>query len=126
MQDYIKEARTNYKNLGKVFCPYLESEINFTSSGFKHLLWKSNQKPRTESVIRERVDSLSFVSEILAKSGILQEYEKKEDRDFYCFIAIHLNKKYKVVIAKYNNDKFKFVSVMPKWKTGKRDNRQDE
>ncbi len=40
---------------------------------------------------------------------------------FVHFIAIIDGNKYKVVIVKYNIDRYKFVSVIPKWKTGKRD-----
>ena len=120
-KEYINLARVEYKEKRKVFCPYIGAEVESTSSGFKHLLWKSNQVPRSSIVVKERLESLKYASEILLKSGTLQEYEKVKDREFYCFIAIYDENKYKVVVAKYNKDKYKFVSIIPKWKTGKRD-----
>ena len=121
MNDFITKQKQKYKELEKVFCPYINTEVLFTSSGFKHLIWKSNQTVRTIEVIQERMEALNVVVKIISKSGTLQEYEKLDNREFYCFISIIEGKKYKVVIAKYNTNKYKFISVIPKWKTGKRD-----
>ncbi len=122
MEDFINLKRIYYKSLEKVFCPYVESDVLLTSSGFKHLIWKSNQVPRRSEDIMERMEALDKLATILSKSGTLQEFEQSDDRVFYCFIAIVEKKKYKVVITKYNINKYKFVSIIPKWKTGKRDN----
>ncbi len=121
MEDFINSKRVYYKSLEKVFCPYVDSDVLLTSSGFKHLIWKSNQVPRKTKDIEDRMEALDKLVTILSKSGTLQEFEQSEDRKFYCFIAIVDNKKYKVVITKYNVNRYKFVSIIPKWKTGKRD-----
>ena len=121
MEKIIQEAKDEYKKYLSIFCPYISQEISFTSSGFKHMLWKSNGTPRSSGIIKERLAALKFVKDILSKSGTLQEYEKLGNRDFFAFIAIVEDKKYKVVVTKYNTDKYKFVSVIPKWKTGIRD-----
>ena len=121
MEDFINLKRVYYKSLEKVFCPYVDSDVLLTSSGFKHLIWKSNQITRRKKDIEDRMEALGKLVTILSKSGTLQEFEQSEDRDFYCFIAIVDKKKYKVVITKYNVNRYKFVSIIPKWKTGKRD-----
>jgi hypothetical protein len=58
--------------------------------------------------------------DIISKSGTLQEYENV-GQEFLCFVAIVNGKKYKVVITKGGDGKYKFVSVIPNWKKSRRD-----
>jgi hypothetical protein len=120
LKSFIEPLREKYKKLEPVVCPYVNDLVHFNSSGFNHLIWKSEMGMRSGSVIRDRFLALDVVSEILSKSGTLQEYEN-ENKEFLCFIAIIDGNKYKVVITKTGDGKYKFVSVIPKWKTGKRD-----
>ena len=120
MKNIIELLREKYKKLEPVFCPYINQEVFFTSKGFNHLIWKSGMGLRSKSVIRERFHALDVVYEIIQNSGTLQEYED-EGKEFLCFIAIINDKKYKVVITKSGDGAYKFMSVIPKWKTGKRD-----
>ena len=76
---------------------------------------------RSIGSIIDRCNSLGMSIEIIAKTHTLQEYEKIETGEYLCFIAIIKDKKYKVVILKKNAGGYKFISVIPKWKTGKRD-----
>jgi hypothetical protein len=76
---------------------------------------------RTRTVINDRFAALDFVKDILSKSGTLQEYEN-DHHEYWAFIAIIGGNKYKVVVTKTGSGEYKFVSVIPKWKTGKRDN----
>jgi hypothetical protein len=119
-KNFIEPLREKYKKLEPIFCPYINDTVYFNAAGFNHLIWKSSMGMRSQSVIQERFLALDVVIEILSKSGTLQEYEYF-DKEFLCFIAIVNNKKYKVVITKSGDTKYKFVSVIPKWKTGKRD-----
>ncbi len=119
IQKIIEKAKTEYKTIGKVFCPYLGQQINFTERGFNHLIYKDrDMRPYNE--INVRLDSLKFVPKILSKSGTLQEYEKR-DVQYFGFIAIINSKKYKVVILKDTAGEYRFVSIIPKYRTGIRD-----
>jgi hypothetical protein len=121
MKDFINDHKKKYKELKKVFCPYFQKDIEFTAYGFKHLIWKTTFGMRPSEEIRERLDSLIVLSQIVSTSGTLQEVEILENKTFYGFIAIINNKKYKVVVATAKNDRLIFVSIIPKWVTGKRD-----
>jgi hypothetical protein len=120
MQNFIKSFYKKYKQFEPVLCPYINEKVHFTRRGFDHLLWKSG-RPRSGCVIRERLEVVHIAPEILSKSGTLQEYED-EGKEFLCFIAIVKEKKYKVVITKSGEGVYRFVSIIPNIKTGKRDN----
>jgi len=120
MRNFIKSFYEKYKQFEPVLCPYVNEKVHFTKTGFKHLLWKSGA-PRSSYVIRERLEIVHIAPEILSKSGTLQEYED-EGKEFLCFIAIVQEKKYKVVITKSGEGVYRFVSIIPNIKTGKRDN----
>lgn len=121
MENIIEKHRQKYKNFGKSFCPYLNKDVEFTMAGFKHLIWKTDQSMRTHTEIKQRLDSLEVVKEIIEKSGTLQEIEKLEDKTFYAFIGIISDKKYKVVVSTAKENRLIFNSVIPKWITSKRD-----
>jgi hypothetical protein len=121
-QEYIEQARTEYKKLIKVFCPYLKSEVNCSSKGFNHLIYKSDRTRRSESEIKIRLESLLYLSEIISNSGTLQEIDNLDNEQiFYAFIAIIDSRKYKVVISNSKNGEYIFRSIIPKCRTGKRD-----
>ena len=120
MKSFIEPLREKYNKLEPVYCPYLDREVVFTSKGFNHLIWKSEFGLRSRSVIKQRFKALDVVTEILSMSGTLQEYEDN-GKEFLCFIAIVRNRKYKVVVTSSRDGTCRFVSVIPKWKTGKRD-----
>ncbi len=120
MHGFIEPLREKYKKLESVFCPYLEQEVSFRSRGFKHLIWKLEKGMRSKKIIKQRFEALDFVSEIIQKSGTLQEYENTE-KEFFCFIAIVQERKYKVVVMKLGDGSYTFLSIIPGWITGKRD-----
>ncbi len=119
IREIIEKAKSEYKNIGKVFCPYLNQHIIFTERGFSHLIYKDRDMRPYHEIIN-RLNSLKFVPKILSKSGTLQEYEKR-DVQYFGFIAIISSKKYKVVILKDITNEYRFVSVIPKHRTGTRD-----
>jgi hypothetical protein len=117
----LSEFEKEYKSWVKCFCPYLDGEVFFVSNGFSHLIWKKGRVKREESVIRQRMESLKYVRVILQKSGTLQEYEDTGHQEYFCFIAIVANTKYKVVVMKTKSGRYNFVSIIPRWVTGSRD-----
>ncbi len=119
---YIKNWLKFYKNIEKAFCPYLNSEVWLTYSGFNHLIYKSDRTRRTEYEIKARMQALTILADIIKSSGTVQEMEQKDNGQiFYAFIAILKKRKYKVVVANTKDGRFIFKSVIPRWKTGKRD-----
>lgn len=119
IKETIEKAKSEYKNIGEVFCPYLGQKVRFTERGFSHLIYKERDM-RPYSEIIHRLNSLKLAPEILSKTGTLQEYEKR-DVQYFGFIAIMHSKKYKVVILKDATGEYRFVSVIPKYQTGIRD-----
>ena len=121
--DYIEKAKVKYKELEEIYCPYLKSKVRCSSKGFNHLIYKSDRTRRLEVDIKARLKSLSKLKEIIECSGTLQEKEVRENGQIYfAFIAIIDDKKYKVVISDTDKGEYMFRSIIPKWKTGKRDN----
>lgn len=122
IQEIIEKAKSEYKIIGKVFCPYLNQDVWFTMKGFRHLLFTKLER-RNDDVILDRLNAIKYLPEIVSKSGTLQEYENI-DTEYFGFIAIINRKKYKVVLLKDNNERYMFISVIPKYKTGIRDENQ--
>ena len=121
-ENYIEEYKKYYKNIIKIFCPYFKEDVYFTSKGFNHLIYKGDRKRRTEKEIKIRLESLKYIKEIISNSGTLQEKDFKDEKDFfYAFIAIIEDKKYKVVVSSNLENKYIFRSIIPRWKTSKRD-----
>ncbi len=122
-QTHIKEGKKFYDSLGKIYCPYFKKEVELTGGGFNHLIYKSERNRRSDVEIRARLKSLKVVEEILKNSGTVQEIEKKVSGQFdFGFIAIIDNKKYKVVAGTdLLGNRIIFRSVIPSWKTNKRD-----
>lgn len=122
IQKIIENAKTEYKNIGKVFCPYLNQEVWFTMKGFRHLI-SNNRKQRHDDVILDRLSAIKYIPDIVSKSGTLQEYENI-NTEYFGFIAIIDSKKYKVILLKNEAGRYMFISVIPKYKTGIRDENQ--
>lgn len=119
IQKIIENAKSEYKNIGKVFCPYINDYVEFTMIGFKHLLINKSGR-RSKNTIKNRLDSIKHLPEIVSKSGTLQEYENTH-RKYYGFIAILASNKYKVVLFKDTDNKYKFFSIIPNYITNFRD-----
>ncbi len=115
IQEIIEKAKSEYKIIGKVFCPYFDNYAHLTLKGFNHLIGNRFGK-RDDKVIFERLNSIKYIHQIISKSGTLQEYENSGTQ-YFGFIAIVRRKKYKVVVLK-DNDLYKFISIIPQYRTG--------
>ncbi len=121
-EKYIEEALVKYKNIKKVFCPYFKKEVECSSRGFYHLIFERNRFRRQEDQIFLRMEAINYLKTILENSGTVQEIEQFENGQiFFAFIAIIEKKKYKVVVSTTVDDRLTFRSIIPSWKTGKRD-----
>jgi len=119
IQQVIENAKAEYKNIGKVFCPYLDQEVSFTMKGFRHLL-RTYTGQRNINEIISRLSAVKYIAQIISKSGTVQEFENN-GTEFLGFIAIIDSQKFKVIILKDHDSEYKFISVIPKYQTGIRD-----
>jgi hypothetical protein len=68
-----EEAKEFYKNIEKVYCPYLKTPVSFNSKGLSHVKMKNRNKSRTKSDQYLRLKFLKLTPNILKKSGTFQE-----------------------------------------------------
>ncbi len=124
-----------YRTFVPVFCPYLQTEINFNSKGLNHIFYKRSAKLRSKTEIESRLSILELAPKLLALTTTVQEFEviqKETDAGelhitYNAFIAIVDKKKICVVVRKLGaNGKYHFWSVFPEWVTSeKRDRNLD-
>lgn len=120
MKEFITKAKNEYNDIGKVFCPYFGDYVYFTQKGFKHLIWKRELGKRPSGDITRRLKSIKYAVETVYKSGTLQEYT--EDKcQYFAFVSITNSNKYKVIILKDKMSQYKFLSIIPNYKTNIRD-----
>ena len=126
-----------YENIGKVYCPYLKTDVYFNSEGFEHLLNKSWNRGRSIIEQYTRLRLLPKVVEVVKSAQTLQEYEEKnifvrqninsrwEKRlkkvYYYAFIAFlkEHDLRLKVVVKQISGGQPFFWSVYPQWKISK-------
>ena len=72
-----EKAHTEYKKVKSVFCPYLNTDVVFNSSGFRHLIYKNQYVKRDEQTQVFRFKLLAKASKLLKITTTVQE------QDFY-------------------------------------------
>ena len=129
------QALKLYQGFKSVHCPFLKSEVVFTSEGFNHIRYKKPRKERHPEVQKMRYTILKFAKQIIEKSHTLQEHyeypdfvevkiNKRKDKvlkqsHVWGFIAILKGMKIKVLVQQIGNGKLHFLSVIPNWRTRK-------
>lgn len=134
------EAKEFYRQLDKVRCPYLDTEINFNSEGFEHLLTKSWNRGRSHVEQYMRLRLLPKVVEIIKKSHTLQEYDERKifvrqkinsrwekhakNVKYYVFISLIIEKgiRFKIIIKHIEGGEPFFWSIYPSWRIEKDSN----
>lgn len=114
-----EEAEEFYKNIEKVYCPYLKTPVSFNAKGLSHVKMKNRNKSRTKSDQYLRLKFLKLTPYILKKSGTLQEFNKKENIRYFGFVAIINNIRLKIIIKQEGNNNPYFWSIIPFWKREK-------
>ena len=129
----LENTRSFYEKIGRVRCPALNNEyVHFNSEGFTHLLYK-NKTPRTRNEILTKLKLVTRARDIVAKTTTYQEYDealemltlKKMKRKstescivkYWGIVAIHKERRLKVVIRQIGNGQKNFYSVIPCWST---------
>lgn len=104
-EKYFRRAQETYKKISKVYCPYFEYEIPFTSDGFNHLQFSAGRK-RDKKVQMLKFSLLPAAVPILRRSGTLQEHRKTMQ---VASIGRHTREKGRMVYVEY----WGFVAIVP-------------
>jgi hypothetical protein len=133
----IKEkAEDNYKQINKVFCPFLKRKVHFNTKGLDHIKFKGWNKTRLAHDQYLRLKFLHLAPAILEKSGTLQEYKETPNLErmkinsrwekrmvpvkYYGFVAIlRYEIRVKVIIKEVSGGQPYFWSIIPYWKTAR-------
>jgi hypothetical protein len=112
-----KQAKGFYKRIGETWCPPLKTWIKFDSSGFAHLIQKTNI-PRSKAEQRRRFALLPDAVSILKDKDILPKHITKDTNPtpihLWIFIKIKDNIRITVVVRQLGNSAYHFLSVYGK------------
>lgn len=115
----VLETKSIYEKIGFVFCPALMQKVRFNTSGFHHLIYKTNGNART---IVERIYKLTLLP--LAKAVVSNSYSISEERDIcikgerrktYTLVSVVGKKrpiKIRVILLQMKNGDLIFRSIM--------------
>jgi hypothetical protein len=124
-------AQEQYKQIGKVYSPYLKLDVHFNSEGFEHILFKKWDVPRARQDQYMRLKLLPLSVKIIAQSRTLQEYF--EQRQFvrtrpnnkwtkemklvkyYIFSSVVSSFLVKIIVRHIEGGQPHFYSIIPKW-----------
>jgi hypothetical protein len=127
-----EETETIFKKIGKVFCPMLKDDVQFTSDGFHHLRYDGSRSERSKREQQIKLRFFKTAFRIIKATTTLQEYikfpikygkpgkdgfSKTKIAEYYSFIALTETKKYRVrtIVRRVGDGPFHFWSVMPYW-----------
>jgi hypothetical protein len=126
-------AEAWYRQIEKVYCPFLKRNIHFNAKGLDHIKFKAWNKTRLISDQYLRFKFLRLAPAIFEKSGTLQEYNDTNNFErvkygkrwqklmvpvkYYGFIAILDYKiRVKVIVKEVQGGHPYFWSIIPFWK----------
>ncbi len=134
--DKFNKAKTDaekfYKNIGKVYCPYLKDNVSFNTKGLDHIKFSGWNKTRLLKDQYIRLRLLQLAPKIIRESHTLQEFFKtiRQERrkingvweinftetTFYGFVAVINKCRVKIIVKEISGGKKYFWSIIPFWK----------
>jgi hypothetical protein len=126
------EAEKFYKNIGKVYCPYLKDSVSFNVKGLDHIKFSdwNKTRPLKDQYIRLRL--LPLAPRIVRESNTLQEFSKtiRQERrrvnavweiglvetTYYGFVAVINKCRLKIIVKEISGGSKYFWSIIPFWK----------
>jgi len=123
----IEETRKEYKQIGKIYCPCLATEVVFNAQGFHHLQYHGAGEARTIKDILHKLKLFPLVIPVLKYASAVAEYKQtiepkkrksnspQKEVAYWSIIAeVGRNKdvKIKVVLKKIGAGQTMFWSVM--------------
>lgn len=136
-----KYAESFYKDIKPTYCPYLKTKVNFNTKGLNHIKFKAWKKSRSRKDQYVRFKFVQLLPKIISESSNLQgihevrQTVKKKSfgswaevfsmTKYYEFIYVHKEKvRVKVIVRKDGTGEPYFYSVIPFWKTDKKNNKK--
>ncbi len=131
-----EESRTLYSSIGSIRCPYFDNqEVQFTSEGFNHILYRSSRIGRAHKDQIMRFKTLKIATKLIritttcqemetSNQEIIRKFNKRKERitvpvRYWGFTAILEKRKIKVILKKIGNGKLMYWSIIPSWKRSK-------
>lgn len=135
----LSRAQEFYATLGKVRCPYFRGDIRFNPAGLEHLRRKSWNRGRSRPDQFMRLKFLRMAPTILSLSSTVQGICHTQERlrrhrhgrweelfspvTFYEFVAVHENRRFKVIVKQGSGGELIFWSLIPFWRQSEQGNR---
>ncbi|MGD0328230.1 MAG: hypothetical protein ABSB00_00770 [Minisyncoccia bacterium] len=133
--DAVKaKAEADYKKVGEVQCPYLNSKIAFNAKGLDHIKMKKWNHARSKDDQFMRLKLLHLAPSVLKESHTLQGIDQgnKMERikinsrwefkmvfvSYYDFISVISGCRIRIVVKNIENGPNYFWSIIPYWKQG--------
>lgn len=115
LDDFIRKAKENYKQIGNIECPAFNSEkIFFNQKGFRHLIMKSG-KYRTHKQQIRRLSLIPKIISVISTSKKIHSYRNDFGIEFWSLSKTIDNILIIVVIRQNSKNQPKyFLSVMDK------------
>lgn len=114
IRPFVQKQKKFYKNLVSIHCPILNDSVYFTASGFNHLLYKSNRRPRNVGERLMKLRCLTFAPEVIKKCTLISETRQTDKIIHYELVhEVSKDKKIRVIIERTDSGRNKFLSVMP-------------
>ena len=74
---FLKESRTYYDSIGKVFCPILGQDVAFNSKGFWHLRHDADRTRRSIQEQAYKLKLVPFAIPVIQSAIMVYDYKKK-------------------------------------------------
>lgn len=117
LKSLIASTRIKYDSIGRIWCPVLNSYVNFTSEGRLHLIYKGNRKKRPVKEQLYKLKLFPLVVPVLKNSKEIQNWrfsKSEKDIQFYAIrgVAGKKNLKIRVIVKRSGDGQFNYHSVM--------------
>lgn len=79
-QEFLREKRAWYKNVGRVYCRILNADVHFNSKGFYHLRYDSFGKARNIKEQKYKLGLLPLVIPVIKNATNVREARKMRQK----------------------------------------------
>lgn len=135
-----EKAALLYRAAHEVYCPYFKDKVFLNRKGWKHILFKRDDKQRSQADQYTRFVLLKWVPDILKTSHNVQGLKEtlewckqwKHNRWesipkkvlYFEFIAVRGNVRIKIIIKQHEDGTRYFWSIIPFWRRNRLTNQR--
>ncbi len=106
-----QEAKERYMQVGRVWCPALDTHVSFNRIGFKHLIRKHSERRTKKEQIR-RFSLLAYAGSTLTAKNIHMIYRQKDERmRFWAFLGEFDGVAIKLIVRQIGDKQKHFFSI---------------